>query len=180
MQEKNHTIIRVIFLMITSGIIRKIDELGRIVLPKEIRKTLNINPGDDFQITIQEDKIILQRFQRLKNIESEILKIIDPFILINNYKIYLVIGNQEIISNRRIIDNLEEIIQERKIYIQENIGKIQLFENQIDEGRLVILPLVKDSDLLGSIIIVSNDKTNEMVKTSKIIEILIKNILDHK
>lgn len=166
--------------MITSGIIRKIDELGRIVLPKEIRKTLNINPGDDFQITIQEDKIILQRFQKLRNIESEILKILDPFILINNYKIYLVIGNQEIISNRKVIDNLDEIIQERKLYVQENIGKIQLFENQIDEGRIVVLPLVKDSDLLGSIIIISDDKINEMIKTVKIIEILIKNILEYK
>lgn len=166
--------------MITSGIIRKIDELGRIVLPKEIRKTLNINPGDDFQITIQEDKIILQRFQKLRNIESEILKILDPFILINNYKIYLVIGNQEIISNRKVIDNLDEIIQERKLYVQENIGKIQLFENQVDEGRIVVLPLVKDSDLLGSIIIISDDKINEMIKTVKIIEILIKNILEYK
>ena len=39
--------------MQTTGIIRKIDELGRIVLPKELRKYLNINPGDDFQIAIE-------------------------------------------------------------------------------------------------------------------------------
>ena len=45
--------------MKTSGIIRKIDELGRIVLPKELRKYLNINPGDDFQINIEDQKIIL-------------------------------------------------------------------------------------------------------------------------
>lgn len=42
--------------MQTTGIIRKIDELGRIVLPKELRKYLNINPGDDFQITIENEK----------------------------------------------------------------------------------------------------------------------------
>ena len=65
--------------MITSGITRKIDELGRIVLPKEIRKTLNINTGDDFQIFLEEDKIILQRYQRLKNIEKELIKIINLF-----------------------------------------------------------------------------------------------------
>ena len=33
-----------------TGIIRKIDDLGRIVLPKELRRHLNINTGDDFQI----------------------------------------------------------------------------------------------------------------------------------
>ena len=74
--------------MITSGITRKIDELGRIVLPKEIRKSLNINTGDDFQITIENNKIILNKFEKLKNIETEILKIIKSFILVYPYKIY--------------------------------------------------------------------------------------------
>ena len=45
--------------MKSTGIVRKIDELGRIVLPKELRKSLNINSGDDFQISIDENKIIL-------------------------------------------------------------------------------------------------------------------------
>ena len=36
-----------------TGIIRKIDELGRIVLPKELRKTLNIKAGDDLLISIE-------------------------------------------------------------------------------------------------------------------------------
>ena len=82
--------------MITSGITRKIDELGRIVLPKEIRKSLNINTGDDFQITIENNKIILNKFEKLKNIETEILKIIKSFILVYPYKIYFIIGNEEI------------------------------------------------------------------------------------
>ena len=52
--------------MQTTGIIRKIDELGRIVLPKELRKYLNINPGDDFQITIENEKIILEKIKKAK------------------------------------------------------------------------------------------------------------------
>ena len=45
--------------MINTGIIRKIDDLGRIVLPKELRKNLNINSGDDLQIIIDNEKIIM-------------------------------------------------------------------------------------------------------------------------
>ena len=59
--------------MQTTGIIRKIDELGRIVLPKELRKYLNINPGDDFQITIENEKIILEKYSRLQNEELELI-----------------------------------------------------------------------------------------------------------
>ena len=91
--------------MIITGITRKIDELGRIVLPKEIRKTLNINTGDDFQISIENEKIILQRYLKLKNKEKEILKIIDPFIKIYNYKIYMIIGNKFAMGNMFVYIN---------------------------------------------------------------------------
>lgn len=160
--------------MITSGITRKIDELGRIVLPKEIRKTLNINTGDDFQIFLEEDKIILQRYQRLKNIEKELIKIINLFKEELEYKIYLVINNHEITTNQNLVKNINDIVIERKIYVQDQINKIQLFENTVDEGRLVILPIIKDSDLLGTIIVISKDKIEEIIKMSKLINNLIK------
>ena len=166
--------------MITTGITRKIDELGRIVLPKEIRKTLNINTGDDFQISIENENIILQRYLKLKNRENDILKIIDSFIKIYNYKIYMIIGNRDVTTNTIIKDNLTNIIQERKIYIQENLQKFEILENIIDEGRLVINPIVKDSDLLGTIIVIGNNKIDELVNTSKIINNLIKDIIDSK
>lgn len=165
--------------MITSGITRKIDELGRIVLPKEIRKTLNINTGDDFQIFLEEDKIILQRYQRLKNIEKELIKIINLFKEELEYKIYLVINNHEITTNQNLVKNINDIVIERKIYVQDQINKIQLFENTVDEGRLVILPIIKDSDLLGTIIVISKDKIEEIIKMSKIINNLIKISLEN-
>lgn len=166
--------------MITSGITRKIDELGRIVLPKEIRKSLNINTGDDFQITIENNKIILNKFEKLKNIETEILKIIKSFILVYPYKIYFIIGNEEITTKETILQNLVSIIQERKIYYQENIEKVQIFENKIEEGRIVINPLVINSDLLGTIVLIGNDKINVLINVSKVINNIIKDIIESK
>lgn len=46
-----------------TGIIRKIDELWRIVLPKELRKTLNIKAGDDLLISIESNKIIFNKIK---------------------------------------------------------------------------------------------------------------------
>ena len=166
--------------MITSGITRKIDELGRIVLPKEIRKSLNINTGDDFQITIENNKIILNKFEKLKNIETEILKIIKSFILVYPYKIYFIIGNEEITTKEAILQNLVSIIQERKIYYQENIEKVQIFENKIEEGRIVINPLVINSDLLGTIVLIGNEKINALINVSKVINNIIKDIIESK
>ena len=166
--------------MITSGITRKIDELGRIVLPKEIRKSLNINTGDDFQITIENNKIVLNKFEKLKNIETKILKIIKSFILVYPYKIYFIIGNEEITTKESIIQNLARIIQDRKIFYQENIEKVQLFENKIEEGRIVVNPLVINSDLLGTIVLIGNDKINDLINISKVINNIIKDIIESK
>jgi len=49
--------------MKSTGVVRKVDELGRIVLPIEIRKTLDIQQKDAIEIFIDEDKIILQKYQ---------------------------------------------------------------------------------------------------------------------
>ena len=47
--------------MKTSGIRRKLDELGRIVLPIEIRKTMDIKEKDDLEISLQDGKIVLEK-----------------------------------------------------------------------------------------------------------------------
>ncbi|WBY63658.1 MAG: SpoVT-AbrB domain-containing protein [Thermocaproicibacter melissae] len=47
-----------------TGIVRKVDELGRIVLPKELRSTLNINEKDPLEIYVDEDnKIVLKKYE---------------------------------------------------------------------------------------------------------------------
>ena len=48
--------------MKTTGIIRRIDELGRIVIPKEIRRSLRIKEGENIEILIDNDNIILKKY----------------------------------------------------------------------------------------------------------------------
>ena len=48
--------------MKSTGIIRRIDELGRIVIPKEIRKNLRIKEGENLEIYIENDNIILKKY----------------------------------------------------------------------------------------------------------------------
>lgn len=49
--------------MKSTGIVRKIDELGRIVLPIELRRNLNLNVKDSLEIFVNEDGVILQKYQ---------------------------------------------------------------------------------------------------------------------
>ena len=158
-----------------TGIVRKIDELGRIVLPKELRKCLNINTGDDFQIRLEDEKIILEKYSYLKNYEQEIVSIINCFISETSYDISLVINSKIINKNNEIIDQkLDRLIQERKIFECKNIEELHLNNNLVIEGRYIILPIVVNSDLLGSLIVVSKDNIINIEKTSKLLLKLIK------
>lgn len=49
--------------MKSTGIIRKVDELGRIVLPVELRRTLDIAERDELEIFLENDRIVLQKFE---------------------------------------------------------------------------------------------------------------------
>lgn len=51
--------------MKSTGVVRRIDELGRIVLPKEIRRTLGIDEKDPLEIYVEEDKIILTKYSEI-------------------------------------------------------------------------------------------------------------------
>ena len=156
----------------TTGIVRKIDELGRIVLPKELRKNLNIHTGDDFQILVEEEKIILEKYSRLINIETDIIKIINIFKNVYNYNIFIVYNNKFINGKENVPDKIIEIIHQRKIYKNEKITEVNL-NGEKTTGKVIINPIVIDSDLLGAIIIISNN-IFDMESTSKIIKELIK------
>jgi transcriptional pleiotropic regulator of transition state genes len=49
--------------MKSTGIVRKLDELGRIVLPIELRRTLDLNEKDSVEIYVEDDRIILKKYQ---------------------------------------------------------------------------------------------------------------------
>ena len=160
-----------------TGIIRKIDELGRIVLPKELRKTLNIKAGDDLLISIESNKIILEKYVLLESFEEIINKIVFCFFTITNYNIYVSINDFLTINNQKINTKYISLIEERKVYIDDKINNHMITKEIINNGKIVIQPMVIDSDLIGSIIIVANDQINKMIDISKIIFNIIKEFI---
>lgn len=49
--------------MKSTGIVRRIDDLGRVVIPKELRRTLGVAEGDPLEIFVEGDKVILRKYQ---------------------------------------------------------------------------------------------------------------------
>lgn len=63
--------------MKSTGIVRKVDELGRVVLPMELRKNFNINEKDALEIFVDDDKIILKKYEPADIFTGEMADLID-------------------------------------------------------------------------------------------------------
>ena len=61
--------------MKATGIIRRVDDLGRVVIPKEIRRTLKIREGDPLEIFLENDCICFQRYSALGSLTDGTLRI---------------------------------------------------------------------------------------------------------
>ena len=116
--------------MKATGIIRRIDELGRIVIPKEIRKKLKINEWENIEIYIdEEEKIILKKYSNVKNIQNFIYSIYSSYkyniVVTDTDKVIAAVGNnKKELINKEISSNLIKYIKDRKSINDKNTLKI--------------------------------------------------------
>lgn len=166
--------------MVNTGLVRKIDELGRIVIPKEIRRNLAIKDGEEMEIYIDENSIILKKFQRLLSFKELVKdyvnifnKIIPISLLITDRESIILANKNEYkdIEHKKISSNLSKIFDERKDGVGLNLN---VSENIVIKGYYYIKPIILNTDLVGSIICVSD---KEIDKQEKLIVDLIDALL---
>ena len=149
--------------MVSTGVVRKIDDLGRIVIPKEIRKTLGIRDGENLEIIVENDSIKLVKNNMLNSYLKEIEKIVESakeiisgeIIVTDREKVIL--GGNIVNKNDFLSDKLLKMIDERLCFCDD---KIELFSigNQQLNGYFLIIPIITDGNSMGLIIIYNKEK----------------------
>ena len=146
------------------GITRKIDELGRIVVPKEIRKKLNIKIGEPLELSIiDKETFVVKKYSSMSHIvyyaEELALSIYN-----NTNKTCLITDTNKVIAvgslnnrnflNKELSKKSYDIISLRNIYESKNSGKINIFKDEsINFESQIIIPIIAASDIVGSIIL---------------------------
>lgn len=160
-----------IFLKAT-GIVRRIDDLGRVVIPKEIRKTLHIREGDPLEIfTDREGEIILKKYspmgelgnltkwyaESLYQASSNTICFVDKDVIISTA------GNgKKDLLDRGISRDLEKLIQSRNPLTAKrgDANFVQITDAELSDiyNYEHISPVISDGDAVGAVVILSVDK----------------------
>ena len=159
--------------METTGVVRRIDELGRIVIPKEIRRSLGIKDGASLEIYIDKDMVALKKYSTMNNLVELATIYSETVYSTMNLEMY-VTDRDNIIScpnirkknylNKQISKYLEECITKRTKIIDEDNKKIQLTNDDLVEGSHLISPILANGDVIGLVILLSNRKLTEAEK----------------
>ena len=147
-----------------TGVSRRIDELGRIVIPKEIRKNLKLNTGDVLEIFIEDNKIYLKRFSTILGLQEDLFNIAKVINEMTNASIIFVDQDFIIVSYGKLSENYFDHIINNNLYHKLNTnGFTKLtnayISNEFIENRICyITPLIHKNVYKGLMIVIENDK----------------------
>ena len=151
--------------MKTTGVVRRVDDLGRIVIPKEIRRTLRIRDGESLEIYVDDETISLKKYSSmndLSDISKELVNTINQNLLKDAFisdrdKIISISGNAK---NKYLGKNISKFIYQkingREIVIEKNFAEVEFADGVKEKYSYIISPIIMNGDAIGSVVIFSD------------------------
>lgn len=158
--------------MKATGIVRRIDDLGRVVIPKEIRRTLRIREGDPLEIfTDRDGEIILKKYSPIGELGA-FAKEYAESLAKNAGHITCIVDKDQIIAvsggvkkefmEKHISSELEEVINNRNTLIanRNDSNFVPILEDDSESyNHELITPIICEGDVLGAIVMLSDSQT---------------------
>lgn len=169
--------------MKSTGVIRRIDELGRIVLPKEIRRNLGIREGENLEIFVEDEKVILKKYSKIKDYK-EIIQTIGNLVT-QVYEINLMISDRDKIVYAHKFVSYEGTDLDTKfihyIHNRESVIKNEMQTYKLNgeekSGYFFVQPIISSTDCLGLLLLFSEKPIKE--ENSSLLK-LIANLIVNK
>ena len=168
--------------MKATGVVRRIDDLGRIVIPKEIRKVLRIKEGDPIEIfTGREGEVILKKYSPIGELSEfatsyaeTLAKTTGHIACITDKDTVIAVsgGAKKEYLEQSISDELEKILEDKENYTskENNDLAVPITKNDNKERRFnsqVVYPIISDGDVIGSVILLSKEAGTKMTEVEQ-------------
>ncbi len=168
--------------MKATGVVRRIDDLGRVVIPKEIRKTLRIKEGDPLEIfTDKEGEVILKKYSPIGELSEFATEYAETLAKTTGH-IACITDKDTVIAvsgaakkeflEQGISEELEKILEDKENYTskENNDVSVPITKNDNKERKFnsqVVYPIISDGDVIGSVILLSKDSRTKMTEVEQ-------------
>ena len=165
--------------MRATGIVRRIDDLGRVVIPKEIRKTLRIREGDPLEIfTAKDGEVILKKYSpigELNEFSQEYAETLGCGVIVTDLDSIIAVSKlpKKEYKEKSISNDLEQLIENRESKPFKDSKLVPLHKDDAMEyTHQIIMPIVSSSgDCIGSIVLISKESEMLSEADEKILKI---------
>ena len=149
--------------MKATGIVRRIDDLGRVVIPKEIRRTMRIREGDPLEIyTSRDGEVIFKKYSMLGGLEDFASQLCDTMsrstggiCAITDRDVILASagGGRRDIQGRHVSRDLESTMENRRIYqLSGNQTPVPVSDDVDGLAVAIAAPILSEGDLMGAVL----------------------------
>lgn len=168
--------------MKATGVVRRIDDLGRVVIPKEIRKTLRIKEGDPLEIfTDREGQVILKKYSPIGELSEfaigyaeTLSKTTGHIACITDKDSIIAVsgGSKKEFLEQDVSQELEQLMEDKEVYTSnENRNEaMPITKNDNQQRRYnsqVVYPIISNGDTIGTVILMAKDTNTKMSDIEK-------------
>lgn len=157
--------------MKATGIVRRIDELGRVVIPKEIRRTLRIREGDPLELFTDRDELMLKKYSPIASVErfaegtakslneqsGHLAAILDTDTVLAASG-----SGKRALVGKTVSDKMTEIMTSRASYLANRAEGGEVFpvtaDWDMEATAEIIVPIVSGGDCLGAVVLLSQEE----------------------
>jgi AbrB family transcriptional regulator (stage V sporulation protein T) len=161
--------------MKATGIVRRIDDLGRVVIPKEIRRTMRIREGDPLEIyTDREGEVIFKKYSPIGELANFAAEYADTLQKTSGLAIFICDRDSIIAASgaskreymdKKISSELEDIIEARNLFYNNSQSKdLQVIDDGSNHYISCAMPILAEGDIIGCVVSANqSDSTAERI-----------------
>jgi AbrB family transcriptional regulator (stage V sporulation protein T) len=162
--------------MKATGIVRRIDDLGRVVIPKEIRRILRIRDGDPLEIyTAGDGEVIFKKYSPIGELSPTAVQYAEAMIKHTSSAVVICdrdhciaaagIARKEVIE-RRVTSAVEELLESRATYIfGTDDGEPPLALEGLDRPAAIVVPILTAGDISGAVVMLLDESRSVPTET---------------
>lgn len=164
--------------MKATGIVRRIDDLGRVVIPKEIRRTMRIREGDPLEIYTNSDgEVIFKKYSAISEMSENAGYVADIMNKIAGCPVVIFDKDHAVASSgvpkkelleRRVTGQLEELMESRGQFFCPDGSSNNFFPAEgSHHTAIAAVPIITAGDVSGAVVFLSSEKSREATELQK-------------